>query len=287
MAGYEASQGGYTSDSVGAPDNRRGMRQFVDWLDRQDYAPSTRTLYIRYVARFADWLSERGWTIEAIPNWKCVRDYARSLPNTYGSRNAFKSALLAYGKANSQDVSEWAVEVPKPKRGVYRGLATDEDKDRLLFAARSLGPEPYAACCLLYYQALRRHEAAKVRWDEVASGRIRGVGKGRMEFDRPLHERTAEALSRLTPDGPWVFPGRIAGTHISPNQVWFWCRLAGERAGLGLITPHQLRHTSIAIFSDAVGIRAAADHARHTDTRHTMRYTRTTPKTEREGMEAL
>lgn len=277
----------YPAPPVGAPCNAGEMQEFVRWLDRQDYADTTRRLYIRCMARFGEWLAERGHTVTTIPNWKAVRDYARTLPHTYGSRNAFKSALIAFGKALDCDVQAWAVEMPKAKRGAYRGLASDEEKDRFMRAAVTLGPQPYAACCLLYYQALRRHEAAKVRWDEVASGRIKGVGKGRMEFDRPLHVKTAAALAALVPDGPYVFPGRIAGTHISPNQVWFWCRLAGERAGLGLVTPHQLRHTSIAVYGDAVGIRAAADHARHTSVRHTMRYTRTTPRTEQEGMDAL
>lgn len=287
MQGFVPLDDGY-QPVVGAPQPRGDMRTFVDWLARQDYADTTRALYIRCVARFDEWLRARGYSITNVPNWKAVRDYARTLPNTYGSRNAFKSALLAFAKSTRWDeCPAWAVEVPKAKRGVYRGFSSDEEKDRFLQAAATLGPEPYAACCLLYYQALRRHEAAQVRWEEVASGRIRGIGKGRMEFDRPLHDKTAAALAHLTPDGPWVFPGRTPGTHISPNQVWFWCRLAGERAGLGLVTPHQLRHTSIAVFQDAVGMRAAADHARHTDTRHTMRYTRTTGLTEREGMQAL
>lgn len=177
--------------------------------------------------------------------------------------------------------------MPKRVRGTYRGFDTDEEKDRLLQAARSMGPIPYAMCCALYYQALRCEECSRVRWMDIRNDRITGIGKGNVAFDRPLHPKFAEALRALEPSSPWVFPGRWPGTHVSPATVWMRVRLAGERAGLGRVVPHQLRHTSIAVFNDTVGLRAAAEHGRHRDIQTTMIYTRTLRQAILKGMAAL
>lgn len=277
-------------DRVGAPREGRGMQRFIAYLDRRNYAASTRRLYTRTMVRFHEWLSDRGLKLESDLAWKHVRNYASTLPHTYGSRNCFKSALRVFAVAQGwEDFPTWAVEVPKVKRGTYRGLRSLDEKVRLLEAAKTISPEAHAICCALYYQALRREECTRVRWSDIAAGRITGVGKGRLEFDRPLHPEFAKALEALGPEpgNPWVFPGRTAGGHISANTVGVYVMRAGERAGLGHVTPHQLRHTSIAAYQDAAGLRAAMEHARHTTSKHTIRYTFTTLRRERLGMEAL
>lgn len=276
-------------DVVGASPEGE-MQRFADYLTKRGYALRTRHLYMRALARFVEWLHGRGLELDAHLAWKHVRDYANTLPATYASRSCFKSALTTFVRSTGWDnFPVWAVEVPKAKRRRYRGLDGEEDKERLLEAARTISPLAYAICCGLYYQALRREECARVRWSDISQGRITGVGKGRIEFDRPLHPKFVEALEALeTRVGqPYVFPGRTPGHHIAAGTIGTIVMRAGERAGLGHVTPHQLRHTSIAIFHDAAGIRAAMEHARHTTTKHTTHYTFTSTRRERLGMEAL
>lgn len=73
----------------------------------------------------------------------------------------------------------------------------------------------------------------------------------------------------------------------SSSKVWFWVRLAGERSGLGKVTPHQLRHTAIATVHDAAELRTAATFTRHVNPRTTMGYTRTRMTRLKRGMAAL
>lgn len=263
------------------------MAGFHTHLDQCGYAPATRRTYQRNLAQFQDWLTERHKTL-ARATWKDIQDFSKTLRFTYYTRSAFRSSLACYYKWRKvSDPPLWAVEQPRKPRGHYRGLRTKEHAHQLLEAARRLGPEPYAACCGLYYQALRREECSRVKWADLKDGRIRGIGKGMDEFDRPLHPQFVLALQELTPDGPYVFAGRWPGTHVSPATIWMWVRLAAERAGLGRVTPHQLRHTSIALYQHAAGLRAAAEHARHRNINQTLMYSFTSVETEEEGMAAL
>ena len=59
--------------------------------------------------------------------------------------------------------------------------------------------------------------------------------------------------------------------------IWNWIREVSETAGIGLIHPHQLRHTAIATINDTTGdLRTAQEFARHADVTTTQLYTRTT-----------
>lgn len=104
---------------------------------------------------------------------------------------------------------------------------------------------------------------------------------------RRLEPRFAEALRELVPECPWVFPGRVVGTHVSPATIWMWIRLAGERAGVGHVTPHRLRHTAIATVEESEGLRTAMVFARHRRIETTLIYTKTEQARLVAGMSAL
>lgn len=265
------------------------MRDFILWMQRQDLSDKTIRQYSRWVVGFDDWLTEHGRPRARQATWKDVRGFALQTRETYPTRSGLRNSLTAFYRAcgKRDGGPAWAVPCPKRKRGTYRGLDTTEEKQQLLDAARTLGAEPYAACCALYYQGLRREEAARLRWDEIRDDTIRGIGKGRVAFELPLHPKLAEALKNLTPSGPWIFEGRWPGTHVSPATVWMWVRLAAERGLSRKVTPHQLRHTSIAIVNDTVGLREASEFARHRDIQTTMIYTRTKRQQLLAGMAAL
>lgn len=266
------------------------MRSFVVWCDRQGLSPKTVRQYVRRVAEFEHWLLDTGaGRTPREATWRDVRRFAETRINSYPTRSGLRNALTAFyrscGRRDGQPA--WAVPVPRRKRGRYRGFTTDDAWEKLIAAARTFGKLQHAACCAMYYQGLRREECATLRWDEIRGDRLVGVGKMAIEFDLPLHPKMAEALRGLEPNGPWVFPGRFAGTHASPATVWMWVRLAGERAGIGHVTPHRLRHTAINRVSRAKGIRTAAVFARHTDVRTTMIYTDTEERELLDGMAAL
>lgn len=265
------------------------MRQFIVYMQRQLLSPRTIANYSRRVADFDEWMKERG-SSAVKATWRDVKKFADTKTNSYPTRSGLRNALTAYYRSCGQPDGgpAWAVPIPRRKRGRYRGLTTREEWERLIEAAKTFGPTVYAMCCAMYYQGFRREECATLRWDMIEGARIRGVGKCDIEYDLPLHPMFAAALRELpSTSSPWIFPGRFAGTHVSPATVWMRVRLAGERAGIGHVTPHRLRHTAIATVSNAKGIRTAATFARHMDVKTTMIYTFTEEEDLRDGMAAL
>lgn len=293
VAGNGENGGDVGTGPAGSERERRfaTLSNFALWMDRRRMSPKTIRNYTRRIADIEDWLAGQGRPELRRANWRDVRRYADArLPYTYASRQGLRSAIAAYwrylGRSNSPT---WAITGPKKKRGTYRGLDTEEQKDRVLDAARKMSPRDYAMHCALYYQGLRREECATLRWDGIDGRSVRGIGKGGYEYEMPLHPRFAEAVKALEPDGsPYVFPGRWPGTHVSPNTVWMSVRLAGAAAGLGRVTPHMMRHTSISTVLDRTGnARTAAEFARHHDLSTIHVYTRTAREVLVEGMAAL
>lgn len=267
------------------------LGSFVVWMQRQSYSEKTIANYARRIADLERWLEDHGRPRLHRATWRDVRKYGDTFPYTYASRQGVKSAIAAFwkflGRANAPT---WAVQSPKKKRGTYRGLDTDEQKDRVLDAAKRMSPRDYAMHCAMYYQGLRREECATLRWDGIDGRVVRGIGKGQYEYELPLDPRFAEALRALEPQpgSPYVFPGRRPGTHVSPNTVWMSVRLAGAAAGLGRVTPHQLRHTSVGKVLDTTGnARTAAEFARHHDLSTIHVYSRTTRQQMVDAMASL
>jgi len=111
------------------------------------------------------------------------------------------------------------------------------------------------------YTAGRRSEVASLAWANVDFDRNTITltrPKVRDTLQLPLHPNLADALIRRW-DGEqqWVFAGRHGG-HVSPAQVWTWVRQVAADAGLGHVTPHMLRRTSLTQINDSTrDLRAA------------------------------
>jgi integrase len=129
---------------------------------------------------------------------------------------------------------------PTPEAVLEQAIAAAPDRTRLILL-------------LAAYAGLRRAEIAGLRWDHIADGSLRVVGKGGHVRHVPMHDRVAFALEaerlrrgrggfgtgwRYTsrPDGPFVFPGRY-GRGVSADNVG---RVAA--AALGGYGGHTLRH---------------------------------------------
>src|SRR5262245_16611468 len=130
---------------------------------------------------------------------------------------------------------------PTPDDVVDAALATATDRDRLAVLLGALA-------------GLRRAEIAGLRWDDVAGGRVRVLGKGGRVRVVPLHPVLAGELAaerarrdagrfgtgyRYHPDGattPYVFPG-VRGGAMRPGGLG-----AAVSAVLGGFGAHTLRH---------------------------------------------
>ena len=102
-----------------------------------------------------------------------------------------------------------------------------------------------AAIRLLALTGCRRSEVLKLRWEHVAldAGELRLPDSKTGARAVALPPQAVELLSSLPRiDGnPWVLPGRKPGTRLANiDETW---RMIRERAGLGDVRLHDLRHS--------------------------------------------
>lgn len=129
---------------------------------------------------------------------------------------------------------------------------------------------------------------------------LKAWGKGSRYFTKPLHSRVAELLERyyryreleiakhdagfltLTPQKKLSYPV-IVSTYgakqahprtyeMSEKTIWRTIRRIGDLANVPRSRTHRLRHAFVKRITDACGILAAAEHARHSNPKTTMRY---------------
>lgn len=246
-------------------------------------------MYLGVVRRAEHWLAEHGRHPLRHASFDDLFAYAATLPLTYATRMATRSGVAAYSRWVGRTEPVWrAITCPKKPIMVCRAIE-QPDLTRVLHAARSLGHRQYAAICLLYYAALRVSEAAGLRWSDIRRHTLHVVGKGLQERSPLLHPTLAAALAALPRDDDYVLPGRYPGSHVSTNTITCWVKLAGGIAGLGEeLTPHRLRHTSLAQALDQTrDLDAVCEFAGHTDPRVTRGYTRRSQQRRRAIIEAL
>lgn len=259
-------------------------------LEAEGLAPRTVSSYVRVLVAAEAWCEERCVDLRtAAP--ADVRAWAEAMvPFTTSSRRMARNALGHYWRIHRRsDPPLYAVRVPRKARAVCRALEIDE-ASRMAKAARARMDAPGLAALLALYLALRRFEIAKLRWDDFeADGWLRIVGKRDQSAMLPVHPVIHETIAAIgRSDAEWVFPGRKAGSHVTPATVWNWVREVAADAGVENITTHRLRHTALATANDATGdLRAVQGFARHASPETTAIYTRATAKRLTAVMEAL
>ncbi len=139
------------------------------------------------------------------------------------------------------------------------------------------------------YLALRREEIASARWDRLQDGWYTVQGKFDVVASLPVHPKLVQQLEAAPRNGSaFVFPGSQGRSHTHPGTVWLWIRKVAEKAGVGLVSPHQLRHTALATANDNTGdLRAVSVFARHKRIETTVGYTRTTARKLQAVVDAL
>jgi len=224
----------------------------LEELERRNYSQSTTRSYLRVVADLSRHCNRPAEQLqpEDLRQYQAYLFRERHL--TANSVNQRVAALrFFFNKALKRN---WSVEeAPYAKRPCQLPvILSREEVARLIEYA--LTPVHRTILMTLYATGMRRAELANLKLSDIDSQRmvihIQG-GKGRKDRDVMLSPNLLNALrqhyrSLRRKPLTWLFPG---GRHHSTDQpittkvVWYACREAALRAGLGKqLHPHTLRH---------------------------------------------
>jgi integrase len=257
-------------------------------LRRARLAPTTVRNYVGAIGRAEHWSGDHSYTLDNVPA-DVFEAYVALLPQTHSTLSTLDKALLWYWRVfPRKDAPRWVVRPPRKPTMVSRALEPEE-ASLLAQAAREEGGLMGAAVLIGLHQALRVSEIARLRWEDfTADGWMRVLGKGNLPATLPVNPAVTAALALLDRESEWVFPGRKRGGPVAAATIWQWVRVLAEEAGVDNVTPHRLRHTSLATANDNTGnLRAVMAFARHARPETTMGYTRTTARQLTSVMEAI
>ena len=253
---------------------------------------NTRRAYARDIDDFAAWLGapdaaagagmllakDRGGANDLVLRWRSDLVASGAAPATVARKLAAVRSLV--NAARLVGMVEWEVEVRSPKVEPYRDTAGPgvEGVRRLLGASWGTGPKARrdrAILHLLFDLALRRGELVTLDLGhlDLERGRISVKGKGRAErgwlsLPAPTRHALEDWLEvRGQDQGPLftnVDRAHKGSGRLTPNSIYRIVRSLGQRAGLGAVRPHGLRHAAITVAFDlGKDIRTVARYSRH------------------------
>lgn len=212
------------------------------------YSAGTRKIYLRYAHQFAKHFMRSPEEMGADE----VRQFLVHMVEGRGlSRESIRQAraalqfLFAVTLRRPVEV-EW-VPVPRRQKRLPVVLSGSE-VEVLLEAVRR--PMYRAVLMAMYAGGLRIGEACRLRAEDIDAKRmvIRVRGKGDTERQTVLSHRLLRQLRdywrQARPSGPWLFPGRKDGHHISRGAVRVVFGKALAASGIPKeASPHSLRHS--------------------------------------------
>lgn len=188
---------------------------------------------------------------------------------------------------NRQNVKREKASTVDDHERTHRDFLTESEVSRLLNSAKAgrFGVRDYCMLVLMYRHGLRVSELTGARLSDIDLDAARIWVKRKKEglsTNQPLQGdelRALRAYLRSRRDNlPWLFLSSQGG-QMTRQTVNYLIKQAGEKAGLGHVHPHMLRHTCGHVLADkGTDTRLLQDWLGHRDIRHTAWYTRTASK---------
>jgi integrase/recombinase XerD len=239
---------------------------------------------------------ERGDLLEFMKDLKLSGLGPQSVARTLATvRNLYKFLILDGHMKYDPTVN---VETPKAWQTLPKFL-TREEVDRLLEepdVTTDEGLRDRAMTELLYASGLRVSEMVALTLADVDldAGLVTCLGKGSKERQVPLGRSAVEwvrrwlaARRRVLGDSPEprLFVAK-AGAPMTRQVYWRRLVAYGERAGLGRVTPHMLRHTfATHLLEHGADLRSVQMMLGHSDLSTTQIYTHVTNERLRETLQ--
>ena len=255
-------------------------QRMTEDLKLKGFARSTQESYLYYAQRFANHYAGRS---PLRLGEREVRRFLLELVETDvigPSTQAVCLAALKFLYKVTLRRPEVVAHIPSPRRPVPQPqVLSGSEVEKLLGCIRPLRSR--TLCTLLYATGLRIREACGLKPEDIDSQRgllfVR-QGKGRRDRHVTLGERLVVVLRdywRVTrPSGPYLFPGKVEGTHLSPDAVQRAMRRAAKAAGIRKrVSPRVLRHCfATHLLEMGVDLRIIQVLLGHTDIATTLRY---------------
>lgn len=139
-----------------------------------------------------------------------------------------------------------------------------------------------AMLCMMFEHAYRVSELCQARLSQLDTSTSRiwvERSKGSLSTEQPIHGDTLRAIKRYLRSRqdtlPWLFVTERAEP-FTRQGIYYLIRIIGQRAGLGHVHPHMLRHgCGYYLANKGYDSRLIQDYLGHRDPKHTVRYTRT------------